>query len=203
MLTNQHSFIFLGDSYTIGEGVDLTENFPNQLVKKIKKASGKIFEPTIIAKTGWTTGELLENIALKKINGNFTFSTLLIGVNNQYRGMDINTYKKEFEYLLQKAIAYVDNSSHVFVVSIPDWGCTPFAKDRDRNKIRLEIDQYNEINSKISMSHDCNYIEITSGGRIRCNAAKFMADDGLHPSSAEYDIWSDAILASLVSKKLI
>jgi hypothetical protein len=203
MLANENKIIFLGDSYTIGEGVDLSENFPNQLVKKIKRNAGKIFVPTIIAKTGWTTDELLENIALKNINDAFSLSTLLIGVNNQYRGMDIGIYKKEFEILLQKAISYVSDPSHTFVISIPDWGCTPFAKDRDRNKIKLEIDLYNQINHQITLNYHCNYIEITNGGRIRCNAAKFLADDGLHPSNAEYDIWSDAILASIVGKKLI
>lgn len=203
MMTNEDKIIFLGDSYTIGEAVEMSQNFPSQLIRKIESASGKKFEPTIIAKTGWTTGELIENIALKNIHGSFKFSTLLIGVNNQYRGMDIDIYKREFEMLLQKAIAYVSDVSHVFVISIPDWGCTPFAKDRDQQKIRQEIDAYNQINRNISSAHACNYVEITSGGRIRCNAAKFLADDGLHPSSAEYDVWSDAILSMLVSKKLI
>lgn len=202
-MINGHTFIFLGDSYTIGESVEMNQNFPFQLIKKIERASGKKFEPTIIAKTGWTTGELIENIKLKNINDQFEFATLLIGVNNQYRGMDIEIYKKEFEFLLQKAIAYAKDVSHIFVISIPDWGCTPFAKDRDQQKIRQEIDAYNQINKDISSKYTCNYIEITSGGRIRCNAAKFLADDGLHPSSAEYDIWSDAILSMLLSKKLI
>ena len=202
-MINEHTFIFLGDSYTIGESVEVKQNFPYQLIKKIEKASGKKFEPTIIAKTGWTTGELIENIKLKNINDPFEFATLLIGVNNQYRGMDIEIYKKEFEFLLQKAIAYAKDVSHVFVISIPDWGCTPFAKDRDQQKIRQEIDAYNQINRNFASKQACNYIEITSGGRIRCNAAKFLADDGLHPSSAEYDIWSDAILSMLLSKKLI
>lgn len=202
-MINEHTFIFLGDSYTIGESVEMNQNFPFQLIKKIERASGKKFEPTIIAKTGWTTGELIENIKLKNINDQFDFATLLIGVNNQYRGMDIEIYKKEFEFLLQKAIAYAKDVSHVFVISIPDWGCTPFAKERDQKKIRQEIDAYNQINKDISSKYTCNYIEITSGGRIRCNAAKFLADDGLHPSSAEYDIWSDAILSMLLSKKLI
>jgi lysophospholipase L1-like esterase len=117
--------------------------------------------------------------------------------------MDIEIYKKEFEFLLQKAIAYAKDVSDVFVISIPDWGCTPFAKDRDQQKIRQEIDAYNQINRNFASKLACNYIEITSGGRIRCNPAKFLADDGLHPSSAEYDIWSDAILSMLLSKKLI
>jgi lysophospholipase L1-like esterase len=202
-MINEHTFIFLGDSYTICESIEINQNFPFQLIRKIERASGKKFEPTIIAKTGWTTGELIENIKLKNINDQFDFATLLIGVNNQYRGMDIEIYKKEFEFLLQKAIAYAKDVSDVFVISIPDWGCTPFAKDRDQQKIRQEIDAYNQINRNFASKQACNYIEITSGGRIRCNAAKFLADDGLHPSSAEYDIWSDAILSMLLSKKLI
>lgn len=103
-MTNEDKIIFLGDSYTIGEAVEMSQNFPSQLIRKIERASGKKFEPTIIAKTGWTTGELIENIKLKNINDQFDFATLLIGVNNQYRGMDIEIYKRNSNFYCKKQL---------------------------------------------------------------------------------------------------
>ncbi|MEO8399679.1 MAG: GDSL-type esterase/lipase family protein, partial [Ignavibacteriaceae bacterium] len=141
---NELHYLALGDSYTIGESVDESERFPVQLKEKIREKNLSISDPIIIAKTGWTTDELLNAIIQKSISDTFNIVTLLIGVNNQYRGYDIEKYKEEFVTLLNKAIAFAGNSADkVFVISIPDWGVTPFAEGRDRKKIAKEIDQYN------------------------------------------------------------
>lgn len=202
LIMNQEKIIFLGDSYTIGEGVDFNENFPNKLIRKLSLLSNSNFDANIIAKTGWTTGELLEAIENKKIIGHFKLATLLIGVNNQYRGFDIEIYKKEFEILLKRAISFVANPNSVIVISIPDWGKTPFAKDRDKSKISREIDQYNSINRDISTKYQTQYIDITSGYRLRSNAAEFIAGDGLHPSSSEYEFWTNQLYEQIRDKKL-
>jgi len=183
---NQEKIIFLGDSYTIGEGVDFNENFPNKLIKKLSRLTNATFTAKIIAKTGWTTGELLAALQNTVTADDFKIATLLIGVNNQYRGLDIEIYKKEFEVLLKRAISFVTNPNSVIVISIPDWGQTPFAKNRDKSKISWEIDQYNSINRSIAAKYQSHYLDITSGYRLRSNAAEFIAGDGLHPSSAEY-----------------
>ena len=201
-MINQDKIIFLGDSYTIGEGVDINENFPNKLIKKLSGLNNSTFTPKIVAKTGWTTGELIAALENISTTDHFKIATLLIGVNNQYRGLDIDIYKKEFEVLLKKAISFASKPNAVIVISIPDWGQTPFAKNRDRSKISHEIDQYNSINQSIVAKYQTQYLDITSGYRLRSNAAEFIAGDGLHPSSAEYEFWTNQLFEIIRDKKL-
>src|SRR3954453_11153972 len=139
-------YLALGDSYTIGESVAVADRYPVQLARELK-----LGEPEIIAKTGWTTDELSAAIdkAMDKADphGPYDLVTLLIGVNNQYRGRSADEYRTQFAGLLQRAIGFAGgNAQHVIVVSIPDWGVTPFAEGRDRAKIAREIDQFNAIN---------------------------------------------------------
>lgn len=188
------SYLALGDSYTIGESLPLKDNFPNQTVDLLKLRGMKITEPVIVAKTGWTTDELMDAIENRQIKGQFDFVSLLIGVNNQYRGRDITLYQKEFEQLLQQAIAFAGgNKNHVFVLSIPDWGATPFASGRDLVKIAREIDQFNAVNKKISEQYKVNYIEITEGTREASKDPSLVAEDKLHPSKKEYGRWAEKL----------
>src|SRR5690606_20877737 len=135
------------DSYTIGEQVALHENFPYQTVALLREKNIEAADPVIVAKTGWTTDELAMAIREEGIREQFSFVTLLIGVNNQYRGRAVENYREEFTSLLQQAITFANGDSQkVFVLSIPDWGVTPFAQDRDRKQVAVEIDVYNQAN---------------------------------------------------------
>jgi lysophospholipase L1-like esterase len=196
------TFLALGDSYTIGESVPIYENFPYQTVQLLRKSSIPVQAPEIVAKTGWTTDELMAGIDRTIFEKSYDIVTLLIGVNNQYRGKDPSTYEKEFEQLLNKAIAFAGgNKQHVFVLSIPDWGATPFAASRDRIKIGNEIDLFNSINKKSTDAAGIAYISITEGSREATSNASLVAKDGLHPSGLEYGRWAkklaDAILQSI------
>jgi len=196
------TFLALGDSYTIGESVPIYENFPYQTVQLLRKNGISVHAPEIVAKTGWTTDELMAGINRTTFEKSYDIVTLLIGVNNQYRGKDPSTYKKEFEQLLNKAIAFAGgNKQHVFVLSIPDWGATPFAASRDRIKIGNEIDLFNSINKKSTDAAGIAYISITEGSREATSNASLVAKDGLHPSGLEYGKWAekltDAILQSI------
>ncbi|HKR63234.1 MAG TPA: SGNH/GDSL hydrolase family protein [Thermoanaerobaculia bacterium] len=180
-------YLALGDSYTIGETVSADERFPNQLAKALG-----IGEPQIIAKTGWTTDELNAAIDAADPKGPFELVTLLIGVNNQYRGRDAEQYRGEFKALLQRAIGFAGgDAKNVVVVSIPDWGVTPFAEGRDRAKVAREIDQYNAINREETSRAGARYVDITPISR-RADAS-LVASDGLHPSDAQYAEWVKAI----------
>ena len=138
-----YSYLALGDSYTIGESVKETESWPVQLSNSLKK---KLNKPVIIAKSGWTTDQLIDTLNKIDFDKKFDFVSLLIGVNNQYRGRSVKNFKEGFIILLNKSIKYANyKKERVIVVSIPDWGVTPFAKDRDRNIISEEIDAFNEI----------------------------------------------------------
>jgi lysophospholipase L1-like esterase len=161
-----------------------------------------VADPVIVAKTGWTTDELAMALREEGIKETFSFVTLLIGVNNQYRGRALDNYKEEFTQLLDQAIVFANgHTQNVFVLSIPDWGVTPFAHDRDAQKIAEEIDGYNKANKDISLAHRCNYLDITDSTRKNGANSDFLAADGLHPSAKEYQIWAKR-LAPLVEKVL-
>lgn len=196
------TYLALGDSYTIGEQVPLHENFPHQTVELLRKEKLVVAEPIIVATTGWTTDELAQAIAEREIKSTFSFVTLLIGVNNQYRGRSVDNYKEEYTKLLEQAIAFANgHTSHVFVLSIPDWGVTPFAEGRDRKQIAKEIDAYNAAKKKITEAYKCHYLDITASTRANGTNAQYLAEDGLHPSGKEYRIWAE-LLAPVIAKEL-
>ncbi len=193
-----YSYLALGDSYTIGEKVLPQDNFPNQVVKRLALAGIHCNPPRIIAKTGWTTDELAQAISTKRLRSRYDFVTLLIGVNNQYRGRSVANYIPEFEDLLQKAILYSGNNrERVFVIAIPDWSVTPFAKDRDQQMIAKEIDDYNAANQSIADLYQVPYVNITPGTRQAATDSSLLAADGLHPSAKEYTRWAEAIAACI------
>jgi lysophospholipase L1-like esterase len=190
-----YSYLALGDSYTIGEALPITESFPYQLMSLLRKENIAINAPEIIAKTGWTTDELQKAMHQHTFKPSYDFVTLLIGVNNQYRGYPIATYEKEFKELLQQAIQLAGaKASHVVVLSIPDWGVTPFAEGRDRKQIATEIDSYNKVNKTIAAQYQVNYIDITNGTREAAMDSSLLAADGLHPSAKEYKRWAQQLL---------
>jgi len=191
-----YSYLALGDSYTIGESVPSTDNFPNQTAQFLK-ASGYDLKPAeIVAKTGWTTDELQNSINNHSFSPPYDIVTLLIGVNNQYRGRPVDSYKPEFENLLKQAIQFAGNKAdHVIVLSIPDWGVTPFASGRDREQIAREIDAYNVANKMISEQYKVHYIDITPWTREATTDVSLLAPDGLHPSAKEYKRWAEKISA--------
>jgi len=184
------TFLALGDSYTIGESVQAPDRFPNQLAKALK-----VQEPKVIARTGWTTDELDKAIDAAKPKGPFDLVTLLIGVNDQYRGRNASDYDKEFKLLLKRAIGFAGGRpARVVVISIPDWGVTPFAAGRDRKKIAAEIDRFNEINRKEAVHAGARYVDVTAISRKAASDPSLVAADGLHPSARMYAQWVDVIL---------
>lgn len=187
-------YLALGDSYTIGESVSVGDRWPNQLAKLLESESIKI-EVTIIARTGWTTSELWQGIQAEELRPPYDLVSLLIGVNNQYRGYDIHEYRDQFNFLLHKSIEYADgDANHVLILSIPDWGVTPFASGRDREEIAEEIDQFNSINREMSERAGAHYVNITPTSREAANDAALIAPDGLHPSEKMYAMWAEKTL---------
>jgi lysophospholipase L1-like esterase len=192
------SYLALGDSYTIGESVAENERYPVELANVLNQQGIKILAPKIIAKTGWTTDELKAGITKANIEGQtFDMVSLLIGVNNQYRRRDAEQYRKEFAALLDDAIAFAGkNHKRVFIVSIPDWGVTPFGKKSGRTTVSQEIDLFNKINKEESLKKGVLYVDITAISRI--DDPSLIANDGLHPSGKMYKQWVDEIVPSLL-----
>jgi lysophospholipase L1-like esterase len=183
-------YLALGDSYTIGESVEEFERWPNQLADFLR-AGGIPTEVDIIARTGWTTQELWEGIQAQRVASPYDLVSLLIGVNNQYRGYAINEYREQFVFLLNKAVGYAGgNPKRVIVLSIPDWGVTPFARGHDLEQIARDIDAFNMVNQMEAEKAGAFYIDITPLSREAAQDPSLVAADGLHPSGKMYAEWA-------------
>jgi hypothetical protein len=195
------SYLALGDSYTIGESVPIYENFPYQTVQMLRSRGMNIHAPEIVARTGWTTDELMTGIEKTKLLRGYDLVSLLIGVNNQYRGRSLEEFGKQFEALLNKAVSFAGGKKeHVFVVSIPDWGATPFAASRDRKKIEEEINTFNALKKKLTMERGIQFIEITEGSRAAIHDESLVAKDKLHPSGKEYAKWAEKLSTAILNR---
>lgn len=186
-------YLALGDSYSIGEGVAETGRWPNQLARALRDDGFALDDPRIIARTGWTTDELSAAMDAAEPLGQWDFVSLLVGVNNQYRGRGVENYREEFERLLRRAIVLAANRpDRVLVLAIPDWGVTPFARQsgRDREQIARELDAYNAAAAERCRALGAAFVDIAAVTRSMGDRADFLADDGLHPSAAMYAEWT-------------
>ena len=193
----------LGDSYTIGEGVPESERWPVQLARRLGKAGVPCSTPTIVARTGWTTDELRAAIARAELAPPYDLVTLLIGVNNQYRGYPMDQYRREFGELLERALAFADRrADRVVVVSIPDWGVTPFAREagRDAATIARELDAYDAVARELAQARGVAFVDVTAVSRQRGAEPEMLAADGLHPSGRMYELWTDRVLPVVLQR---
>ncbi len=192
MTSNTVSFLALGDSYTIGESVDATLRWPVQLAQALQREGIPTGEPVIIAQTGWTTDELAKGIEEAGLSGAYDLVSLLIGVNNQYRGRELKEYRLQCLYLLSRAITFAQGDpKKVVVLSIPDWGVTPFAEGRNREQIGGEIDAFNRIKRNESEAAGVRYVNVTGISREAATDPTLVAGDGLHPSGTMYARWAE------------
>ena len=192
------AFLALGDSYTIGTSEVYRNCWPVQLKEKLSKKKVLLKEPKIIAGAGWTTKKLLEQIDLEKPPATYDFVSLLIGVNNQYRNQSIKDFQSDFLLLLDKSIALAQNDkSKVFILSIPDWSITPFARFKDKTKISKEIKAYNEIIENEAKKREVLFIDITKSSREALFDHSLIAKDSLHPSRKMYKAWVKKITKKL------
>ena len=186
------TYLALGDSYTIGESVPEAGRWPMQLAAALRDRSVAIADPRIIATTGWTTDELSAAIDAAEPLGTFDLVSLLIGVNNQYRGRSVDAYRDEFDALLARATGFANGrADRVLVLSIPDWGVTPFAIQSGRDRIRIadELDACNAAARDACAARGIAFVDITPASRALGGAPEMLADDGLHPSAAMYVEW--------------
>jgi len=187
-------YLALGDSYTIGEMVALKDRWSVQLAKLLEN-EGIQTDLTIIAHTGWTVKELWDGIQDNPPIGTYNMVSLLIGVNDQYRGYPSDGYREDFRFMLGKAIEYSGGDlKRVIVLSIPDWGVTPFAQDRDTTSIGLQINQFNAVNLEETQKAGAHYVDVTSISRMATADGDLLAPDGLHPSRKMYAMWAEKVL---------
>jgi len=193
-------YLALGDSYTYGSGGNQTESYPYQLAAQLRHGNYAVPDPAVTAFQGWTAADLLTGIADGKITKKFDFVTLLIGVNDQYRGTDLTTYTSQLDQLITAATGYANGySSRVFVISIPDWSVTPFAADMDRNKIKADVALFNSINEAESKKFGAKYLDISAIAELAANDPTLTASDGLHPSAKMYTLWVNQFYGGIVA----
>jgi lysophospholipase L1-like esterase len=188
------SYLALGDSYTVGHNVPNDANYPNQTATLLSLRA-----PHIIAQTGWTTDELMKKLNESKIIETFSVVSLLVGVNNQFRGRSVLNFREEFGPLVDAAIHFAGGiPEHVVVLSIPDWGATPFGFNNSRSgHVAKDIDLFNNVCKEIAAARGCKYIDVTESTRKHGMMKGFVASDGLHPSGKEYALWA-ALLAEKI-----
>lgn len=188
-------FLALGDSYTIGEGVGAAHRWPSQLAALLRAEGLAVEAAEIVARTGWTTAELAAGIDAASPEGPYDLVSLQIGVNNQYRGLALADYRAELAALLERAIGLAGGDpGRVVVLSIPDWGITPFAASYDRSRIAAEIDAFNEVARAEAESRGAVFVDVTPLFRLAADDPGLLVGDGLHPSGAMYAEWARLVL---------
>lgn len=188
----------LGDSYTIGEGVGEEESWPWLVVSRLREEGIESADPEIIAKTGWTTSDLERGIEEIAPAGPFHVVTLLVGVNNQYQDLPLDDYGSQFAELLRRATEFsAGEAARAIVISVPDWGAMPHADGRDRFAIGGEIDAFNATARYLATNAGSPFVDVTDLSRLALGRPELVADDGLHPSAAMYELWVDRILPAV------
>lgn len=202
MTKHHYTWLALGDSYTIGEGVPLHASYPYQTLQLLRRKHLQFHAPEIIAKTAWATFELADHLLHTTLAEQYDFVTLLIGVNNQYRELSIEEYKEDLEFLVKKSLHLAGgNTRRVILLSIPDWGITPFAKDRDIEAISVAIDAFNTAKEAVAAAYQIKFINITPHTRKAKDDLSFLTADQLHPSASAYAEWA-AMLSEQIMQAL-
>lgn len=192
------SYLALGDSYTIGTGINPEQSWPYQLRDSLLTRDFSIEETKIIAVNGWTTSDLKNGIIETKPDSTYDLVSLLIGVNNQYQSLEVDLYRTEFRELLEQAIALAgSDTENVFVVSIPNYGVTPFAESRNPDKIQNEIEMYNDIAWEITSEYNIPFVNVTPISELAVEDSSLLASDNLHPSAKMYAMWVEKMLPKL------
>lgn len=187
-------FLALGDSYTIGEGVSASERWPSVVAERLRQQGADISDPQLIARTAWTADELLDAVVAAHPNGPFDLVTLMVGVNDHYRGRDLATFATFFDPLLQTTMSLAGDARGVVVVSIPDWGHSPFAAARDRAGISATLDAFNDWLRERVHTEGIAWVDVTRSSREMLTNARLVAPDALHPSGEMHRRWAELIL---------
>lgn len=196
-----YSYLALGDSYTIGEGLEISESWPVQLVDRLKERGYKFASPKIVARTGWTTRDLIRNIEEEvNVQRDFDIVSILIGVNNQYQGRRMAEYEEELREIFRKAINHSKTRERgVFALSIPDYSVTPFGEE-NAEVIAVEVDEFNATFRRIAEEFDVDFYNITPMSREALTNRDLIAGDSLHPSALMYRYWVDDIVDEVIEK---
>ena len=187
-------YLALGDSYTIGEGAPESDQWPRQLAQLLRERDVECRELVMIARTAWTTDELHDAIDAAPPRGKFDLVTLMIGVNDEYRARSLTEFERDFRSVLSRALAFVARPSSLIVVSIPDWGASPYAADQDRDRISREIEAFNARERESVARAGARWVNVTPASLRMADDRSLAVEDGLHPSGVMYREWAGIVL---------
>ena len=191
-------YLALGDSYTIGEGVPAAQRWPDQLAGLLRERGIAVAQPDVIARTGWTSGELLAGLADRQPSAGYRLASLLIGVNNQYRGKPIGAFESDLKNLIDEMTRLISRGvAGLFVLSIPNWGVTPYAEGRDVDRIRNEIDAFNAVVKTVTLHRGIRCFDITPISEEWAGREDGLTSDGLHPSGLQYAAWVSTFIKEI------
>ena len=195
---NTSKFLALGDSYTVGASVTFSERWPVQFLDELKLYTTAIDTLQIIATSGWRVDQLKFGMDNSNLEPPYGLVSLLIGVNNQYQGQNANDFRPEFIEMLEKSLKLVNNrKERFFVISIPDWGASPYGFGFDRAKVSKEINEFNSVVKEESEKRGLRYFDITAISRRALIDRTLIASDGLHPSGKMYKLWVDMMIPEI------
>ena len=190
---SKFSFLALGDSYTYGEGVNENERWPNQFVEVAYENGLEFKRPKIIAETGWKTYDLLNAISQTHFTEKYDYVSLLIGVNNQFNSRSIDEFEQDLNKLMDIMSSLKKNNGNIIIISIPDWGYTPFGNSYNRESISSEINLFNNSLINFANNNGLKYVNVTDISRRALNESNLLASDNLHPSGLMYLEWAKKI----------
>ncbi len=194
------NYLALGDSYTYGEKVPPVESFPYQIVQKLRAENLEAAAPEIIAMTAWTTADLLDHLSRYKTRKSYNLCSLLIGVNNQYQGLAMDKFYTEYTQLVDYALQKIEQqSARLLLLTIPDWGLTPYNDKKDPKTVSQEIDLYNAYIKKTATKIDAPLVDICALSRAHGADIEYLVEDGLHPSAKAYTQWTEKILTHILN----
>jgi lysophospholipase L1-like esterase len=194
------SYLALGDSYTYGLAVSQNESFPFQLDSALKQNGYKAANPVVIARFGWTSADLLAGVTAADLTQKFDFVTLLIGVNDQNKGVNTETFTSNLDQLIGQAVVLAKgNSNRVFVISIPDWSVTPFAANMNTAEISAGVQLFNTVNQVEAGKFKVNYIDISALSDLAATDPSLTSYDGLHPSAKMYALWANQFYGNIIA----
>jgi lysophospholipase L1-like esterase len=189
--------LHLGDSYTCAQGISPEEGWPFQVRRLLEGRGVRIEESRQIAKTGWTCAELLAALRSSGLEPEWDVIMVCVGVNNQYRGLDPASFRLELEQLVQEVrLLLRQPPDGLLLLSIPDWGVSPFARERDSEAIADEIDAFNAVVRTVALKTQVPFIDWTPLSREFAGQPDAFAPDGLHPSASQYAAWAAFLVES-------
>ena len=199
-MSKKKKYLALGDSYTIGTAIAFPDNFPNQLAGRILEKTGDVLEIKIVARNSWRTDDLQRGIKRTDLEEKYDLVSLLIGVNNQYQGLPLADFEKDYRSLLDTAIKYSGNEKdHIFVVSIPNYGYTPFGAEK-KEEITKDLEKFNALSKAICEEYGIDFYNITDISLEAETNAEYRAKDNLHPSGTQYAAWVSSFLDKVIGK---